>query len=591
MNLSETAIYQRLHVLAAEDRQARVLLVHVDHVFDEARDIARTMVRFLPEYTLHDDTHLVAVVDLMGRLLPEKTLAALQPLELTALILAAGLHDVGMTPTEEEAQELRSAEDTAAPTARQIEYRRFRAKHPDIVRRAETLAAAGRARESEEVNGYLLAEFLRITHGERADRVIRERFRADCQYGDVNFTDQLAAVCRSHTEGITALEALPVYDLVRPGGEFCNWRFVAVLLRLADVLDFDAKRTPAALFRHLGVRTPVSVREWRKHQQVKAWDIRPGRVAFRADCEDPIIQETVSGFLTMIEDELRLARSVVAAMHDPRAPEMHTRYWLELPADVDSSQVGPAMGPDGPVFRFLPVRFRLDHDAITQILMGLALYGHRSLFLRELLQNAVDACRHRVAAGDRDYEPSVAVRLAQDEEGQPILQVEDNGMGMSLMIVERYFARIGQSYYRSPDFRAEALANPSFRPISQFGIGVLSAFMAGDRLRVQTRYAGAGAKPLSIEVADQGALFWFRTGDRADPGTVLSVRLSQSVAALFPVTARPNEEPLNDLERLSRAIQDLAPHVEIPIWCEVGGKHLKIDGSFSLREFYTDPVL
>ena len=50
-----------------------------------------------PEYTLHDDAHLLRVTQLMGNLIPDTVLrTVLNPVEIALLILSAYFHDQGM---------------------------------------------------------------------------------------------------------------------------------------------------------------------------------------------------------------------------------------------------------------------------------------------------------------------------------------------------------------------------------------------------------------------------------------------------------------------------------------------------------------
>src|SRR5688572_16996391 len=100
--MKESVLLSQLKELAADDSTVRNLLVLVDRIFDESCAVMKTVVRNMPEYTLHDDVHLQRVVELMGRILPERTLRRLKPLEIGVLILAAALHDIGMAPSQDE---------------------------------------------------------------------------------------------------------------------------------------------------------------------------------------------------------------------------------------------------------------------------------------------------------------------------------------------------------------------------------------------------------------------------------------------------------------------------------------------------------
>jgi HSP90 family molecular chaperone len=63
-------------------------------------------------------------------------------------------------------------------------------------------------------------------------------------------------------------------------------------------------------------------------------------------------------------------------------------------------------------------------------------------------------------------------------------------MGMDRHIIENYLLKIGKSYYNSADFKADIfeykkMSGKDFTPISRYGIGILSCFILGDRIRNQ----------------------------------------------------------------------------------------------------------
>jgi hypothetical protein len=271
-----TRIYDRLKELSGNGPETRALLTVTEGVYQEAIQLLKATVVSMPQYTLHDQVHVDGVIEIMGRLLPDPTLAVLKPLELAALILAAALQDVGMAASREELDALRNGGSK--------DYASFRAGYPKILARIESHRAAGKHPLAEDLEWYLVSEYLRQEHGNRCKKYIINKLKPKLCYGGNSFSLRLAEVCLSHTRGAEELQALPCWEVVRAGGERCNWRFVAILLRLADVLDFDAERTPRVLFEHLGVRDAVSLREWGKHLAVNAWDIGPGRIAFSARC-------------------------------------------------------------------------------------------------------------------------------------------------------------------------------------------------------------------------------------------------------------------------------------------------------------------
>ena len=588
--MKPSRIYKALQSRANGDAAVVALLANVEQIYEKAVALLKTVPLYMRQYTLHDHVHVDSVIDLMGRLLPDHTFGQLKPLELASLLLAAALHDIGMVASDAEVKALRN--EGRPEEARRTEYQAFREAYPGVLRRLEQLRRAGRHTEAVELEDYLTSEYLRQQHGGRCRGFLFSQLRDCLEYAGNNFTSQLAGVCASHTGDPRALDDLPCWELVRQGGERCNWRFVALMLRLADILDFDAKRTPRILLEHLGIRDRVSLSEWGKHLAINAWDIAPGRIAFSARCPDPVVQKAIYDFIAQIDRELLEAPGILARMHHSENPNLNQQYLLDLPARVNTDQVAPEEDENGPRYEFVDLQFTIDRDRIVSLVLGVSLYADRSLFLRELLQNAIDACRHRRAIhqGEPDlggYEPRVTVRLREERENI-VLEVEDNGTGMDRSVFQQYFARIGRSYYASHEFlESRSRLGLDFQPISQFGIGILSSFMAGDVLRVDTLRFGTTARPISAEIADEGALFSFGRGTRATPGTKVTLTLAKPLEELFPAASTRNRKA-SKLDPLKDATQNLAPHVEFPIAIECEGKGRTIRAKWELPRCSVD---
>jgi molecular chaperone HtpG len=588
--MDDSLLLQRLKEFASADPSSRQLLVLVERVFDECCGLMKTVVRNMPEYTLHDEVHLHRIVELMGRILPEATCKQLKPLEIGALLLSAALHDVGMAPSHDEIRDLISGAETPKRET-QWAYVAFREIFPTHLRRQEVLRKSGDKWAAQEVEAFLLSEFLRKSHAERGRRIIFERYGGDLVYGNFNFAARLAEVCFSHNEDVSFVQTLPCWELVRAPGEYCNWRFIAIVLRLCDILDFDAKRTPSILFEHLGLRSSISIREWKKHRSITAWDIRPGFIAFSAQCSDPVIEKCIRDFVAIIDKELLAASALASELHHSAKPDLAFEYNLDLPVQVDTRCIAALTSLEGPLYEFVDLSFYLDRDNIVSLIMGIALYAEPILFLRELLQNSVDACRHRRALHHAhpdlgSYTPELSVRIRKDGLKECI-EVEDNGMGMDSEIVRKYLARVGRSYYRSGEFLENRAKNGlQFSPVSHFGIGILSVFMAGDKLKVETCRVGRDSKPLQIAIEGEGSLFWFSRSTREIPGTRMTVMLKQPIDQILrrEVFWEPSRR---EVPSLIKTVSDLAPHVEFPILVDDGKSTQTFAGDWQLPDAST----
>jgi len=190
-------------------------------------------------------------------------------------------------------------------------------------------------------------------------------------------------------------------------------------------------------------------------------------------------------------------------------------------------------------------KFAVDGSAALQLFMGNTLYGDKRVFLRELVQNAVDACRLR-SLWEPGYTPAIDVCLNAAED---ILSVTDNGIGMDRRWMEKYFLNVGISFYRSGeagDFSDASGPQVSF--ISNFGIGFLSTFLVARRIRVRTRKPGAPG--LAMTLTDIGDYFDVRRADDETPvGTEVTVELKSS-----PVKHWRGMEYLGYLKSIARFV-------------------------------------
>lgn len=120
-----------------------------------------------------------------------------------------------------------------------------------------------------------------------------------------------------------------------------------------------------------------------------------------------------------------------------------------------------------------PPSFTLDQERILNLLTGDRFYSNASAALRESVLNAIDAI-HRRKIDEPELKPNISVNF--DQENLTLL-VSDNGIGMNQLTMTQLFTQIGAS--------ASTLeANPS--SVGEFGIGVISYFMAGDSFSVHT---------------------------------------------------------------------------------------------------------
>ncbi|WP_250035864.1 HD domain-containing protein [Paractinoplanes maris] len=535
--LEQTSLWA--HFSSCADEKQRLM---VRALVDELEPLLGRIVETFPTYTLHDGNHALNVIRHMGSLLGAQV-QHLDPLEAAFLILSAYSHDVGMLFHPDELEGLRG----------ESKFDHFLKLHP---------SAYIELKENGDVLTPGVAEwYCRWRHADRVfvhlNAIPDERFL----WGVVSIRDMLGEVCRSHNADASVLksdEDFPIDYLGRADLKFC-----AVLLRLADILDFDRSRSPESVFRFLGLehatgrQLKTSLGQWQKHFASDGFvfpDSRPVDypITLIAAPDNPTVDHDIREFLDVMEREFKECLAVRRSC----SPKWRD---LALPLAVDRGQIHPRG------YRYGNYRFELDRAQVLRLFMGDNLYESDHTFVRELLQNAIDTSRHREhfenAQGSPDFraEP-IQVRDWRDAAGRRWIRIDDFGMGMNERILEDYFLAVGKSFYRSPDFKAEMLrysrpGQDSFEPISRFGIGVLSCFMVADRVEVSTRRCAADgtetAAALRLSLNGLESYYTLQaeplrpqalpgpeggeTGYRREPGTSIALRMDDQRQEPGPV--------------------------------------------------------
>lgn len=132
-------------------------------------------------------------------------------------------------------------------------------------------------------------------------------------------------------------------------------------------------------------------------------------------------------------------------------------------------------------------KFQINLRGIIDLLSH-HLYSGPEVFVRELLQNGVDAIRAR-ANIEPGFQGEISIEVHGGKKGgkPPTLVFTDNGIGLTEEEVHRFLATIGQT-----SKSAELWEHPSDF-IGQFGIGLLSCFVVSDEIVAVTRSARGGS--------------------------------------------------------------------------------------------------
>ena len=134
--------------------------------------------------------------------------------------------------------------------------------------------------------------------------------------------------------------------------------------------------------------------------------------------------------------------------------------------------------------------FQTETKKLLDIVIN-SLYTERDIFVRELISNAADALekfRHESLTKSDVFDSHVPLEITIDvDEKKQTLTITDTGIGMTRSELEHNLGTIAHSGSNTFITELAEAVQKDVSLIGQFGVGFYAAFMAGKKVRVQSR--------------------------------------------------------------------------------------------------------
>lgn len=432
-----------------------------------------------PHYTDHSIKHSFNVMENMYKLMasPQEHTG----IELFFCIYVALFHDVGMILTEEEKNnELQGLTEIY------------------ISRYIGNGEPEERKKNEREI---VLQNKIRIEHGNRVEGILDSWYsdnKALFSLAGNSIISEISVICKSHMQTVEEVQDLLKTETTY--GEQYSPLYIAILLRLADAIDFSPDRAPYAIYHNYNIENDnQSDYHWQMHNGIK------GKLALRDNhgiktiiLFPKILNDWLRDNPNKTEDDYQYVLTNVYAYYQWLEQEIKesiaildiftlNKYWIT--AKMQFSDDPKKFSDYVPNFRI-----KTNYEAIVANLLGTGLYGEPRVGLREIIQNSIDACRWR-ACRENGYEagtrPTIKIIIDEREKDDwgkiidPEVRIIDNGIGMSLETVKTCFLGIGNSIYNNPTYK---LSKEKFNHIGKHGIGFFAAFMLSDKVKIRTRH-------------------------------------------------------------------------------------------------------
>ncbi|MCF9017370.1 ATP-binding protein [Pseudomonas syringae] len=454
-----------------------------------------------PHYSRHDSSHSKQIIVNIERMLGER-IYHLTATDMWLILEAAYCHDIGMVVTHKQIQDMDSPEfkvyvkDIAAQHDHELNNFAIRWDAGSA-----TLPAGANAQTFFNDYKRLLAEWYRRKHPQNAAKIIHDPFDEIGLSSPRNellpkrLFGALAAICNAHGEAFDHVMKLP-FSEAGMATEDCHPRYVAFLLRMADLLDVDDNRFCPVMMRMSGESLPPSSHaHLEKHQAIRHFRLDSERIEIEVVCPTPESYEVAHDWFKWLEQEYH----------------SQSQRWPKI---VPNKKLGrlPTLSPPKVSLRDPYVvitegkrpNFDLDQTAILRLLRGTGLYTSKVDSIREVLQNAVDStiisiwqqyksevsglspdkARMQEIYAEKpivvDFQPSVA------DPNLFTLSVKDFGTGVSSDDLKRIL-KVGSSSKTSDRARLIREMPEWFKPSGNFGIGLQSVSLLSSQFRIASK--------------------------------------------------------------------------------------------------------
>jgi hypothetical protein len=533
----KTQVWQKLTKIKTDEAEKVRIFLMSNFCMDRIETILNTGGSSPKDFTLHDADHSFRVAERMWEIIPVNTQKILSEYELALLLLSAYLHDIGMTPEYKKVNNhficLNTKTKTSLTSFEKQNFQKWldeEGEQIDIER--DVLNYSERAAE-------LITFYCRYKHNDWSEEWIRKNFEGKELGSYTNWLNDLVNICRSHHYGLDELKT-EKYNPLRIHGKVVHKRYLAMCLRLADVIEIDPERAPDVLIKHRSIITG-SLSHWLK-EKFTSVDIVNNCISITANPTKAFIHKAISDVADQIEQEASLCNTLNGEIPLRNiSPSNDLKHeWNILPSIYRGIK-------EAGNYEFIDGTFKPNSKKLLQLLAGTELYGNPILAIRELIQNSLDAIKVQAAykileEGITKEEQidllkakfSIELKVIKENDEYWII-CKDNGVGMDKEIIKKCFL-VGGATKRHELLELERQCNKigyNLEITGQFGIGVMSYFMISDKVLIKTKKSFQSGNHdttgWEFEINGLSDFGELRKADSNENGTTIKLRVKKEL--------------------------------------------------------------
>lgn len=345
---------------------------------------------------------------------------------------------------------------------------------------------------------------IRALHADNAKKLLSESFKDENGitiniHGNDSYLNHygnlIGRIAASHHWDIDDVESKLKKQVNPMSGMPKEWKIngqkLACILRCADAGHIDDGRAPDSIYNSLDVNG-VSRNHWESQNHLaQVCEDENDKTKLCITSSYPFKKEEFAAWnvtydaVRIFDEELKKSNNLLITNHIKEFPHngvsgasskedlakyIETEDWQPCNFGVHTSNI----------------------KYLIETLGGSKLYGEDNMLLvalRELIQNARDAINARQKMDDSFNNGKIIISLIEENDSARYIEVEDNGIGMSIDCIKHSFLDFGSSYWKSSLSKYEnpGLRSSGFTSVGKFGIGFYAVFMVANMVEVQTK--------------------------------------------------------------------------------------------------------
>jgi hypothetical protein len=342
-----------------------------------------------PHFSMHNSSHSETICTQIDRLLGEERILQLSISDTIMMLMAFYCHDLGMSLVNEEIYEFFKG----------VEYHNhIKLLSEDKTNPLSTVAEslldfhfnANGVKDNEfpkSVEIYnnviiIIQDYFRKNHAIKSANKIREhlvnKLQIDRTLG-IRFVNTLCDICELHQKDINNIMIFPQ----RTNGisdDYMHPRLVGSMLCLGDLLDLDTDRFNKYYMESVIPMLPDSKLHLKKHESVKHFLVCTDSIELISDCESIDVYRLMRDWISWIEnaiDFISLNWSLITPKDFGNAPYFIKKD-LYLKGNTNWTE-------------YSDLKFNISQKRAIELLQGANIYKSKFVFLREIIQNAIDS--------------------------------------------------------------------------------------------------------------------------------------------------------------------------------------------------------